>query len=383
MKEKIIFVSHEASLSGAPILLLNLLTYFKDKLPYEFIIVLGRDGPIRAQLEALGRVIVYPDLLASGHFAGLLQRLRLLTTYDKAHVQQAFALKDVKLVFVNTIVNGDLVDQLTGFGVPIVTYVHELSYAIKLQNPASIQKVLQHTTLFLAGSGAVRRQLVGMGVAAGRVQVMPSSVPYDVLAAQLATIEVAEVRAELNLPAPAQVLVAVGKAGWRKGNDIFMQMATLIAARQSQVHFVWVGVSPGSLEHMHMSHDIARLGLTDRFHLIPVTPHYLRYIAAADVFVLTSREDPFPLVVLEAAVAGKPVVCFADSGGSPEFVSDANGVVVPYGNVTALADSLQALLADAAARTALGEHGRASVRQGYNIPVVADRIAQALEPYLR
>jgi glycosyltransferase involved in cell wall biosynthesis len=62
-------------------------------------------------------------------------------------------------------------------------------------------------------------------------------------------------------------------------------------------------------------------------------------MAAADVFLLPSREDPFPNVVIEALAAGTPVVAFADTGGAPEALTDGAGVVVPYLDVDAMAQA--------------------------------------------
>jgi glycosyltransferase involved in cell wall biosynthesis len=55
----------------------------------------------------------------------------------------------------------------------------------------------------------------------------------------------------------------------------------------------------------------------------------LKYFAAFDVFALVSREDPFPVVCLEAASLGKPIVCFNSSDGEKEFVENDCGFVVP------------------------------------------------------
>ena len=79
-------------------------------------------------------------------------------------------------------------------------------------------------------------------------------------------------------------------------------------------------------------------------------PHPL--IAGADVFTLPSREDPFPLVVLEAMALARPVVAF-DVGGVREQLEDA-GVVVPAGDVKAMARAVIALLEDEAERRRLG-----------------------------
>lgn len=60
------------------------------------------------------------------------------------------------------------------------------------------------------------------------------------------------------------------------------------------------------------------------------------YDYAVDVFALNSREDSFPLVMLEASACCLPVFCFADSGGDPEFVTEDSGLVARYHDITGL-----------------------------------------------
>jgi phosphatidylinositol alpha-1,6-mannosyltransferase len=79
---------------------------------------------------------------------------------------------------------------------------------------------------------------------------------------------------------------------------------------------------------------------------------------AAEVFVMPSRQEGFGIVFLEAMAAGKPVVAAA-CGGAPEVVSDGEtGFLVNYGDVEALAERLQNLLADSGLRQRMGEAGR-------------------------
>ena len=54
------------------------------------------------------------------------------------------------------------------------------------------------------------------------------------------------------------------------------------------------------------------------------------YFSIFDVFALMFREDPFPLVCLEAALLEKPNLCFARAGGASELVESDSGFVVPY-----------------------------------------------------
>jgi glycosyltransferase involved in cell wall biosynthesis len=60
-----------------------------------------------------------------------------------------------------------------------------------------------------------------------------------------------------------------------------------------------------------------------------------------DILLLPSREDPFPLVCLEAGLLGKPVICFEKAGGIPELLEDGGGRVVPYLDIDAMAEAVK------------------------------------------
>jgi glycosyltransferase involved in cell wall biosynthesis len=63
-------------------------------------------------------------------------------------------------------------------------------------------------------------------------------------------------------------------------------------------------------------------------------------MAAADGFMFTSRQEPFGLVMVEAAWLGKPIVAFDKSGGPTEFISEGIGTLVPHLNIPLLVNSM-------------------------------------------
>src|SRR5262249_20786738 len=89
------------------------------------------------------------------------------------------------------------------------------------------------------------------------------------------------------------------------------------------------------------------------------------FLRAGDVFVLPSREDPFPLVVLEAAQCGLPIVSFTAPGDVPAFVESDAGCVVPSIDVDAMARQVIALVDDDRRRRALGARARDKVLSTY------------------
>ena len=84
-------------------------------------------------------------------------------------------------------------------------------------------------------------------------------------------------------------------------------------------------------------------------------------LAASDIFVLPSRVDSFGIVYLEAWAYGRPVIgCRA--GGVPDVIDEGqDGLLVPFGDVEALAAAIESLLADPERRREMGQRGRAKV----------------------
>ena len=105
-------------------------------------------------------------------------------------------------------------------------------------------------------------------------------------------------------------------------------------------------------------------------------------LAAADVLALPSRTDSFGIVFLDAWANGIPVIG-ANAGGIPGVVSDGvDGLLVPFGDVAALADALRRLLDDPALRQRMGEAGREKVLARYTWETIVASVAAVYDGLL-
>jgi glycosyltransferase involved in cell wall biosynthesis len=191
------------------------------------------------------------------------------------------------------------------------------------------------------------------------------------------------VRQRLGIPLDEFVVGGCGSLGWRKGSDLFLQIArkAVDAATSRELHFVWVGGSPGSSEFLEFMHDLRRLGLTGRCQLVPCTASVGDYYFAMDVFALTSREDPFPLVMLEAGAASLPVICFENSGGGPEFVTEDAGLMAAYLDIESFVEKLMLLVSNESFCKTVGRNAAAKVERNFTVDVVAPKLLGNLLRY--
>jgi glycosyltransferase involved in cell wall biosynthesis len=164
----------------------------------------------------------------------------------------------------------------------------------------------------------------------------------------------------------------------RKGADVLVQVAAKVLSAPSArpVYFAWIGGGRDTEYARYLVEDIRRMGLEDRIRLIPEQADASPYLGALDIFMLSSRSDPFPLVCLEAAVqAEAPIVCFADAGGMPELVGSECGVVVPYLDTDAAAAAILGLVDDHDLRKRLGRNAAEAVRTRHDVSRTAPQIA--------
>ena len=115
----------------------------------------------------------------------------------------------------------------------------------------------------------------------------------------------------------------------RKGYDIFIDIAEQCARQQpGKFSFIWIGDAENtSIEKELQANNLKPT--ESNIHFIGMLPHSYNSLLPFDIFLLSSREDPYPLVVLEAAFQKVPSICFKDAGGIKEFIGEDAGWVIP------------------------------------------------------
>jgi hypothetical protein len=176
----------------------------------------------------------------------------------------------------------------------------------------------------------------------------------------------ARLRKELRVLKGQRLVIGIGYADLRKGFDLFLQVWRFARSTSPVVHhFCWVGDIDPDLREL-MSSEVAEAEKSGTFHMAGYRKDVSAFLAGADAFVLTSREDPFPSVVLEALYAGLPSVAFESSGGIPDLLrGHPLGHVAPFADTVAMATAVVAALRKGTGRTARAA-GRSLIEKDFD-----------------
>jgi glycosyltransferase involved in cell wall biosynthesis len=179
------------------------------------------------------------------------------------------------------------------------------------------------------------------------------------------------------------VVGGCGLTTWRKGADLFIQLAAAINRLKpnNNIKLFWTGNNGKEFMNQY-EYEEERLAITDKLFFIGQKSVPANYFQVFDVFALTSREDPFPLVVLEAASQNKPVICFENSGGIPELIANnKGGVTVPYGNVEEMAKQIIHLQEQPEKLTLMGIEAGGLVEK-FDVDVIGRQLVIIINDYL-
>lgn len=348
---RILLISHEASRSGAPrVALLSARAMIEQGHRVE--LLTRTDGPLRLEFAAVAPTTLEVLTRVRRRLWRTRGLQRLAWLVDSLLALATIARRRPDLVYVNSSAAAVYLRPATLLRRRTVLHVHESGPLVEqFLRRARVPFDLPGIDL-VACSSSVHTALCALsGRPAGSVALV-ASVPDE-----------SQVRALAEQPpdrayAAGQLVVGCcGTVEHRKGADLWVQVASRVhdALPGSDVRFVWIGdldaPVPGAREA--------------GAEFLGPSPNPYAHMRRFDVATLPSRDDPFPLVVLEAMSLGTPVVAF-DVGAVALQVGNA-GAVVPAGAVDAFADAVVRLLVDADERARLGDAAARRVDEHFSI----------------
>lgn len=409
MGKRVVFVSHDASRTGAPLMLLHFLRWLRDNSDLDFSVTLRRGGELVGDFAEVATVTtVSADPPGAGRALRMVRRVgwadqaldplpvdlnpaaRVVRPPARRAAlrdlqRRAFGVHPPDLIYLNTAASGSVL-SLAPEATPVISHVHELGYMLRYlrdREPRGIEQMLARTRHYIAAAHAAAEVLVDeFDVDPARITVCHEFIPIDDRPLEPRMIDRA--RAELGIAPETYVVGSVGTVGWRKGADLFIQLAkrTLeLLGGSLDVVFLWLGAADERVWEERVRHDLDNLGLRDQVRFLGARPDPRPIVELFDAFVLMSRSDTYPLAFLEAAAQGKPTLCFP-AGGMTEFLEPADDLLIPYLDVDAMARRIVGLLRSDAERTRLGQQLAQRVKERHRLEVVAPNLLAEIERVL-
>jgi len=230
-----------------------------------------------------------------------------------------------------------------------------------------------HVDGVVAVSGAVKNALLSSGIDGGKIEVIHNGVSLRRF--DPSRIDRTEVRGELGIRAKDFVIGAVGKLHQGKGVYELLRAAAGIPGERP-VTLLFVGDGP---EKEGIIREARQLGIAERTVITGIRRDVERMYAAMDIFVLPSTcDEAFGMVIIEAMAMGRPVIG-TRVGGIPELISSGeNGLLVPPGDATALADAIKKYLDDGEFAAGIALSGRRTVEAAFSEETLGERFEKVL-----
>lgn len=376
---RIYAVHHDSGLNGATLLFQSVLEGLVKDHGAVVSSRFQRDGPMVPRARELGPVYV-ADATGALRTRSVLRRVARRLNHGLLREPQP----QCDLLFANSVASLATVERIRlPARIPLAVYVHESQYMFRQTCDLGVaRRMLGRANLILAVSTGVQKTIEDLAAPSAKIAIVSGFVPARPVGWGSEELQ-PEVRTAVS--SGRRIIGGMGTISWWKGTDLFVLVARRIRQLlpQQQLSFVWVGEEWSRGGRRQVEHDIKRAGLDGIVILPGVMKDPTAFFQSLSLFLLPSREDSWPLVMLEAANAGVPTVCFQKSGGAEEFLANGGGVAVPYLDVEAMAAAAARYLAepDVLARDSrVAREIGGSVTAGEQVRKIATELSALLAP---
>lgn len=259
-------------------------------------------------------------------------------------------------------------------GVPSIGHLRDI-----VRISARAMRDVNCNSRILAVSQAAADWHLARGLAAGRTHVLYNGVDLEQFAPRPATHYL---HRELSLPPEVRLIGSIGQIGVRKGLDVLLSAAGIIANSFADVHFLVVGRRQSqkdeAIEFERQLHRrAADSALRGRVHFLGYRDEVSRLLNELTLLIHAARQEPLGRVLLEAAASGVPVVA-TDVGGAGEIFPDGEAALVPSDDPLAICSAAAGLLRGPPIAIVQAARARRRMRQRFD---VADSAASLLRHY--
>ncbi len=228
----------------------------------------------------------------------------------------------------------------------------------------------------VAVSDHIRQTLIDRGLSPNHIQTVYNGTDFDPTDYIMPATSLS-VRAELGLPADAELVGQVGRVDSFKGAPILVQAAKHIVAECPRAHFVFVGYAEPGIQQALWQLAVAN-GVDDRIRFTGVRNDVPRMLEAMQVVTLPSRTEACSMVIIESMAMGRPVVA-TRAGGNLELVEEGRTGLLVERNPESLAAAVTEVLRDPDRRAAMGAAAQERAQTMFTAQTMAHNIEHVYE----
>lgn len=353
-----LFISHEASRSGAPIALLRELLYLKStQEDLECEVLMLRGGELLADFSK--NVTTLIGWLEPTLWVRILRKLgfkRVLKPYlykcDK---------RKYDFIYANTVASFPIAVELKNrYKIPLIGHVHEaenLMFRFEMS-----KEVFCSFDKLIAVSELTKRNLMDIyEVPSERIE-LQHPVSYWISEAMDNNIAIKKA----DLLTNDTIIGLFSDGGWYKSTELIPVAVSNFFHHfsDSNCKFAIVG-KIDEIVLYRLKYDLRKAGVLDKVLFLGAVEDPLDYHARFDVFLLLSREESFSLVATEAAIMETPIVGFDEVTGAVEWMRNGAGLLVPYMDFDGLSKAIYTLCHDTEQRRSIAKEAKKRVIDMY------------------
>lgn len=330
----ILFVVHETTRTGSPKVLLLFLRWLTQHKPNLVFDILALNG---GEIEEEFRIIAanyynFKELTRAKpkkFVERQLIRFKLMPRSNpKEELLNVLAKNNYDVIYANSAPSLPMASEVKNLisGAKLIFHVHELEIVLKhhLENKRNL---FHDVNRFIAVSEMVKTNIIeNWGVNQKSIDLV-----YEFSEIQIPT--------EPHKESEEFIVGGAGTVELRKGADLFIRVAKEVFEKRpdANIKFLWLGKH---VDSKLILHDSELFNLSERVSFLGEHDNVSDIFQNFDMLLLTSREDPFPLVCIEVGMMGKPIVSFDKATGTNEILKNAGGFIVPYGDVDEMAEKV-------------------------------------------
>lgn len=230
---------------------------------------------------------------------------------------------------------------------------------------AVVNQFLRLTTgAYTAVSEFSRQSLIRYEkIPAKAIQVIYNGIKRDAMSAHVNDRR--RIRCEVGLEDEAVLVLSIGRLDRIKDFATLIRAFSLIAKRSPNVR-LWIAGDGDPAYKTELAELISQLDLQRQARLLGTRRDVDRLLAASDLFALSSISEASAMTILEAMAAGRAVVATRTGGNAELVVQGETGILVPVGNISAMAEAMVRLLNDPNQRARMSENGREKVKKDFS-----------------